>query len=207
MLGIVALLLGVTVAMISGVKQRASAARVRADMSLIAQALEEFRRIHGDYPRTGDLPQGDPDPARQPLARHHAQAVLFNALTGVFGATGFAASDRCNGRSCLDASRFSLEIPAGRTSALSPNFQIAVPASPGSPPVKCEELTCLLDPWGGRYVYYHRGASVGAPWSSGAYVLYSAGPDRRHAAPTLDGALTAYDFAAADNVDNIYQDR
>jgi hypothetical protein len=97
-----------------------------------------------------------------------AQAKLFNALTGVFGARGFTNADRLNGPNLLDVGKFTVN------GALMTNFLVPVSNTP-NPPSKPEQNVSLLDPWGRRYLYYYKNARTPNAWQATGYVLYSAG--------------------------------
>ena len=64
--------------------QSAKVARTRGELALVAAALEDYRRVFGDYPRTGD------------------NARMLQSLLGKFGPDGTAIA----GRAVFDASRF-----------------------------------------------------------------------------------------------------
>ncbi len=196
MIAIVSLLTATALPALRGSRERTAGARAQAELALVAQALENYRRVYGDYPQTGDFAQAAPDTA-QPLAIGHAQAKAFNALRGVFGPRRFGAEDRLNGSAFIEATRFALEF--------------AVPADAqapaGTPPRKTEACTALLDPWGRRYLYYYKSAGNPAAWAASGYVLYSAGRDGRHAPPdALTGIVPRDATAATVNADNVYAD-
>src|SRR3712207_3654893 len=51
-IGILAVLASIVIPMVRGAIRRASRVALQADIQGIAAALEEYRRDHGDYPRT-----------------------------------------------------------------------------------------------------------------------------------------------------------
>ncbi|MES1166815.1 MAG: type II secretion system protein [Pseudomonadota bacterium] len=195
-IAIVSLLTATALPAMRGTRERTAGARARAELALIAQALESYRRVYGDYPQTGDFAQAAPD-TTQPLATSDAQAKVFNALRGVFGPRRFGAEDRIDGAEFIDATRFVLER--------------AEPADEQAPAVtpsrKVEACTALLDPWGRRYLYYYKSAGSPAAWAASGYVLYSAGRDGRHAPPDAATGLVPRDATVATlNADNVYAD-
>lgn len=202
-LGVVALLLTLTMSAMQGSKNRAAIARARAELATIAQALEEYKRLYGDYPQTGDFAQASPGTG-QTLSLSHAQSKLFNALTGVFGPRAFTSGDRINGRVVIDVSKLTME---GTRTA---NFLIPT----GTPPQKIEETACFLDPWGNRYLYYYKRAGNPNAWFAPTYVLYSVGPDGYDSvspAPNttslrfpVDGVLTSQFLTNPNNADNLF---
>ena len=167
---VIAILATFAVGAVRGAKERANIARARSELAALVTALEEFKRRYGDYPQTGEFTQAAATP---PLVTtgpgvQTAQAKLFNALTGVFGARAFTNSDRLNGPNFLDVGKFSLN------GSLTNQFLIPVSNAP-NPPSKLEQNVCLLDPWGRRYLYYYKNARNPNQWQAPGFVLYSAG--------------------------------
>jgi general secretion pathway protein G len=74
-----ALLAALVLPALSGTRSRAEANRARAELVLLASALERQRVATGSYPGTGLTAHASTDPA-QPLATEHAEAVLFAAV-------------------------------------------------------------------------------------------------------------------------------
>src|SRR4051812_40222888 len=107
---IMAILSGIAIGTIQGMQSRAAAGRAKAELAVIATALEEFKRTYGDYPQLGDFNQAPLAPTNTAAGPGTAtvQARLFNCLTGVYGPTRFATDDRLAGPMLLDASRLSL---------------------------------------------------------------------------------------------------
>ncbi len=165
------------VSAVSGAKNRALIAKGRGELATLATALEEFKRIYGDYPQTGEFGQAAATPtgvsAQQPTGTGPgattAQAKLFNALTGVYGARSFGNGDRLNGPNLLEVGKFTVN------GTLTNSFLVPVSNTP-NPPAKPEQNACLLDPWGRRYIYYYKNARTPNNWQATGYVLYSAGP-------------------------------
>ncbi len=196
---IIVVLAAFAVAGIIGAKQRAAIARAKADLSLIAQALEDYRRHYGDYPQTGAAAQANAT-VTSTVGSTQAQALLFNALTGVYGPTNFTT--RLNGPTLIDLSKFSLEVTF--TTAQLATF--AIPT--GSPPAKPLVANSFLDPWGNRYLYYYKNARSTASWQAPAYVLYSAGPDGAQTPPSVStGLYSGTTQTTGTNADNIYADK
>lgn len=193
---IMGLLTAIALPAMRGARERVVTARTRVELALIAQALENYRRLYGDYPQTGDFAQAPPETA-QPLIPTHAQAKIFNALNGVFGPRAFAGDDRINGCPLIDVTKFTLEFAS--------DGEPQAPA--GEAPRKEEVCTSLLDPWGRRYLYYYKRASDPAAWRTTGYILYSAGPDGRHMPPGTVSEIARPDLPPASvNIDNVYAD-
>jgi type II secretory pathway pseudopilin PulG len=175
-IGVVAILCGFTISGIRGAKERANLARARSELAALMTALEEFKRLYGDYPQTGEFAQAPATPtgANAQLPNgvgpglNRAQAKLFNALTGVYGARGFTNADRLNGPNLLEVGKFELN------GTLTNQFLVPVSNTP-NPPSKPEQNVSILDPWGRRYLYYYKNARTPNAWQATGYILYSAG--------------------------------
>jgi prepilin-type N-terminal cleavage/methylation domain-containing protein len=169
-IAVTAILTTIAIGSVRGAKERANMGRARAQLAAISTALEEFKRLYGDYPQTGEFGQAPATPTTEATGPgvNTAQAKLFNALTGVFGARRFSNSDRLNGPNLLDVGKFSIN------GTLTNQFLVPTSNTP-NPPTKVEQNACLLDPWGRRYLYYYRNARTPNQWQAAGYVLYSAG--------------------------------
>jgi prepilin-type N-terminal cleavage/methylation domain-containing protein len=193
---VIATLTAVALPAIRGARECALRARAQAELAVVVQALESYRRAFGDYPRTGDFAEAQAG-TDAPLGIDAAQAKLFNALRGVFGPRAFGAGDRLGGDSFIDAGKLTLESIRGEDRADS--------ADAGRD-AGTETCTALLDPWGRRYLYYYRSASDPLAWRRGTYLLYSAGSDGLHAPPDRFGDEPTADAAARVNADNVCAD-
>jgi prepilin-type N-terminal cleavage/methylation domain-containing protein len=207
-IAIVAILIGLSLGLVQGAKQRANIARAKTELAHLAQALEDYKRHYGDYPQTGIATHATAA-VTTAIGTTQAEALLFNALTGVFGPSLFRAADRINGPAFVDLTRLTPEIAL--TTAT-----FAVPT--GSPPQKTLVANSFLDPWGRRYQYYYRAAApvnaagnitVANTWLAGSYVLYSVGPDGLEAVtPTRNtGLYSGTTQTTGTNADNIYADK
>ena len=69
----------------------------------------------------------------------------------------------------------------------------------------------LLDPWGNRYLYFYKVATVpGRPavWTAPSFVLYSTGPDGASTTlPNPAGVFSGTTQTTGDNADNLYSDK
>lgn len=169
-IAVIAILTTIGLGAIRGAKERANIARARTELAALVTALEEFKRLYGDYPQTGEFMQAPATPTAEATGpgAQTAQAKLFNALTGVYGPRGFGNSDRLNGPNLLDVGKLKLN------GSLTNQFLVPVSNTP-NPPSKPEQNVCLLDPWGRRYLYYYKNARTPNQWQATGYVLYSAG--------------------------------
>jgi prepilin-type N-terminal cleavage/methylation domain-containing protein len=205
---VVGILFGITLGLVQGVKRRETTARARAELTHLAQALEDYKRHYGDYPQTGLAAHATPAVSAV-IGSTPAEALFFNALTGVFGPSRFSAADRLNGPCFVDLSRLTPEV------AIAP-ATFGVPT--GNPPRKTLVSNSFLDPWGRRYQYYYRpaapvnanGVASGTnPWQASSYVLYSVGPDGLEATTPnrTTGLYTGTAQTTGTNADNIYADK
>lgn len=190
-IALIAALMAVAVPALQGVGERAAFTRARAELALITQALEGYRRAYGDYPQTGDFTQAAATTSDL-LSLNHAQSKLCNALAGVFGPTRFMAGDELDGPQFLETERLSLEA--------SP--EASMRAAGNQTPA--EVCTALLDPWGRRYLYYYKRASAPATWKAPGYWLYSAGPDGRQHPPDAASGAVPIGWSGGDNSDNVW---
>jgi prepilin-type N-terminal cleavage/methylation domain-containing protein len=203
-MAVVALLATISIGAVRGAKERANIARARTELAALATALEEFRRLYGDYPQTGEFPQAPvlPPAVATGPGMQTAQAKLFNALTGVFGPRGFTNSDRLNGPNLLDLGKF-----ATVNGVLTVQFLVPVSNTP-NPPSKQEQNACLLDPWGRRYLYYYKNARNPNQWQATSYVLYSAGrtvaPNGTQTPPITVTSGLPLGTQSAEMLDNVY---
>jgi len=207
-IAVVGILFGITLGFVQGVKRRESTGRAKAELTHLAQALEDYRRHYGDYPQTG-LAAHATAAVSAVISSTPAEALFFNALTGVFGPTRFSAADRLNGPCFVDLTKLTPEVALAAAT-------FGVPS--GNPPRKTLVANSFLDPWGRRYQYYYRPASPVAangvasgtnPWQAGSYVLYSVGPDGLEATTPnrTTGLYTGTAQTTGTNADNIYADK
>ena len=198
---ILALLAAISFGVIRSTKQRANTARAKAELALLVQALEDYKRHYGDYPQTGPSAAtsqrvtGTVGPGA-----NTAQARLFNALIGVYGPSNF--NTRLNGPVFVNITKFAVEVPLN-------NATFAVAS--GSPPAKQAVNNAFLDPWGNRYLYFYKVATVpGRPavWTAPSFVLYSTGPDGASTTlPNPAGVFSGTTQTTGDNADNLYSDK
>ena len=205
-IAIIGLLVSFAIGGLYGAKQRSAIAQAKSELAALSQALEDYKRHYGDYPQTGAAAQASQTISGTALiGAAQAQALLFNALTGVYAPTNFTA--RISGPVFVDVSKFKLEAALNLTT-------FAVPA--GSPPAKPLVANSFLDPWGNRYLYYYKRATPpGGPglaaanvWQAPGYVLYSAGPDGAQTAPNANtGLYSGTTQTTGTNADNLYADK
>lgn len=205
---IIAILAGIVINGLAGVRKRSAAARCRAELAALATALENYKRLYGDYPQLGEFTHATLTPAANAApGLNTAEAKLFNCLTGVFGPKGFSTDDRLNGPNFLESTRF-LDPNSGSLNGTLTTTFLVPSTNPPKPPFKVEQNASLVDPFGNRYLYYYKVRTSPNNWQAPGYVLFSVGPDGAHTAPTVNtGIYTATQLAAANNADNIYANR
>jgi prepilin-type N-terminal cleavage/methylation domain-containing protein len=211
-MAIMAILASITFGVIRSTKQRANIARTKSELTLLVQALEEYKRHYGDYPQTGPSAansQRVTSTTAGPGA-NTAQARLLNALIGVYGPNSF--STRLNGPMLVDVSRLTLEIAFSTTAAPTTNLLTTFAVASGTPPAKQPANNSFVDPWGNRYLYFYKTATAsgGRPpqWTAPSFVLYSTGPDGASTTlPNAAGIFSGTTQTTGDNADNIYADK
>lgn len=177
---VIAVLASITFGITRGVNNAQAKAKARGELATIAQALEQFKSTHGDYPWT----DGAEDPS----------IVLSKALLGwkVFDTSSGSANFR---------DKTVAEVPTdGPKAFVDPSkldYGGTVPTSGNSMPTN----VIFYDPWGTEYVYSYK-ESTG--WDNFGYILYSKGPDGSDAEVGTDGVVTKTIRESAANVDNIY---
>ena len=90
-IAIIAILSAICFGVVKGVKERSSIGQAKAEVAVIAQALETYKLQYGDYPQT------------------IVPSVMLQSLIGKMGPTGVAITQKA----LLDISKFSLSNPTG----------------------------------------------------------------------------------------------
>lgn len=165
-MAILAILASITITVGRGVQERARIARAKADLAVLAAALESYKAQHGDYPWTPDDP-----PAGMTDPRWDGGAVLFNALSGLLTPQGALPTnedgDPALRRSIVELTKFQLW-----------SENAADLPDPENPKIV---LNWFNDPWGKWYYYHYRrdaaGTATGNQWKRPGFLLYSHGPD------------------------------
>ncbi len=187
---ILSLLMGITTQMLSSVGQSQGKARAKADMAVIATALEAFQAQYGGYPRLNVAKRAE-----------HA-GDLYKCLTGkmVLRVKDNSVQMMNVGvarKPFIDALKFKLVDPAEKDS------QSVDPSKNG---------VYLADPWDEPYMYlYSTSSGVGSletEWKSPAFVLFTKGADTKAKdvrGMYSSGIIPSYDdyTAPEENLDNI----
>ncbi len=187
---VVIILTGITFGISKGIRNQQARTQAKAELAMIAQALEEFKLTYGDYP----LISIDGDPATG-----YANAKkLTLALSGysVYAREDdgdFVLKDIDPGqqKSFIDPSRLNFSKDFGNPSGASDLDDVF-----------------LVDPWRQPYVYVY--ARDNTDWDNVGYILFSKGPngtadlddlDEDTAGIQMDGTLNQ---STDKNIDNIY---
>ncbi len=185
------ILTGITFSISKGILNQQARSQARAELSIIAQALEEFKLTYGDYPI-----------ASEPITSNANSRILTPALTGyaylrpgtTLGTREMVdVEDNEVRKSFIDIDKLNFSEPFR-----DPNNSLRVPDS-------ASDLAriYLVDPWREPYVYvYNRGTSSNS-WENFGYVLFSKGPDRDADQGTIvtNGIVNPI---TNENIDNIY---
>lgn len=184
-IGVLAILFSIVLAVSTGVFSQSDRAQAKAEMALLSQALAAYKAHHGDYPR---------------LTRARGEYDLYAALIGNQG---------YNGNSLNPKGPHFVELAKMRIGRAGFNVETDAPIVP-TPSMAGGVATNLdsgfsshffIDPWGNPYVYYYAaaGAGVDGAWDSPGFVLISAGEDGRQGIlPPPSGILPA-DFRNTDD--------
>jgi len=171
-IAIIALLSAITFGIVKGVNERAAIGQAKAELSVLAQALESYKRQYGDYPQVGT------SSALESTASATGQSgKFFNSLFGKLGPTLTVVA--IDGKSFIEAAKFSL------------SSSTALPTSGN----KTAVANAFIDPWGRFYVYAYVSG-----WST--YRLLSVGPDGKvgDTFNNTTGAITASPNDGVDNI-------
>ena len=177
-------LVAITFGVLRGVLNQQARTQAKAELAIIAQALEEFKQTYGDYPWVSE--EADPT------------AGYANARKLTLALAGFAVFEY-NEEGAVSLEK--ITSGEGRKSFIDPerlnfNRDFGNPSS-------ADDLTdvFLVDPWRRPYVFvYNKGTSS---WDNVAYVLFSKGPDGK----ANLGSIVSTGIIVPNNsedVDNIY---
>jgi len=187
-MGIILVLAGFTVGLATSAHSRAAEGRVKMDMAVLSQALEDYRMKAGDYPWVAAHPTMDKKPNPEGVS------ALIKALLGLRP---------------LDPERPHLQAEA----ILFHSDQLDFTHSGyDQPPFKETDSPWPADSWGNPYLYLYNASfpqSEGR-WELPGYLLLSAGPDGKatFSEETLTTGIINWDdfYAHPVNRDNIFRD-
>lgn len=196
-IAIIGVLAGITFGVMGGVKERASISRARTELATLAQALEAYKKMYGDYPQMVGASANYTNNANlltgggsSTTEDDDGPGILFNALAGKRGPTG----QKMKGKAFVDLNKFTIQDSAELPDASDDQHPNA-----------------FVDPWGRRYLYYYKTGTV-SQWKQPGYILVSVGPRvKGDGSPGIDVDVDGtYSVPPADEVeaaDNIYANR
>ena len=157
-MAIIGILAALTLGVARGVRERAAVQQASAELAVISQALEGYKRAYGDYPRVAE-PSGW-------SGLSSSETKLLQSLVGQYGPKGDPInSTGTGGKVFIETSKFSLTINPDTNSPYDPTLSTN------------KDKVSLLDPWGNPYYYFYNRKTTGNQWMAPGFILYSAGPD------------------------------
>ena len=176
-ISVVLILSGITFGISRGVQNSQARAQAKAELAVIAQGLEQFKALYGDYPWLDSTTD-------------ETEAVkFFKSLWGWMK----LEQDTSGNINLLDLKTAGVRF----IDATKMRLNGSLPDENFAP-----TNIFLVDPWGNNYVYTYNKASNA--WDNFGYVLYSQGPDGDCARVNTDGILTDSLRTNSLNIDNIY---
>ncbi|HBM85616.1 MAG TPA: hypothetical protein DD423_02310 [Opitutae bacterium] len=176
-IAVIMILAGITFGISRGVQNAQARAAAKAELAVIAQALEGYKSTHGDYPWAAD---GDE------LAKALMGWMKFSGPNAAitFGSVGASDVPATGPKSFIDPSKMDY----------SGTLPTAANVEPGT--------GAFLDPWGNDYVYQYKTSATGN-WEVFGYHLYSVGENGEDGTTTAaTGVFTRP--GGDDDIDNIY---
>jgi prepilin-type N-terminal cleavage/methylation domain-containing protein len=159
-IAVIAILAGITFGVSRGVQNAQARAKAKAELAVIAQALEQYKARYGDYPRH------DSDDADYPSTSGEVTStMLLYALTG-----RLSIDFQTPGNPVVSKVNDSLADPQVQRN---PSF---IDVTKFSYSGTEDQPEALIDPWGNPYVYWYRWENNPADWDVYGYHLYSTGP-------------------------------
>lgn len=195
-ISIIVILMGFTSMIIGGVGDTQGKARSKADMELIATALEAFRGKYGGYPRISC--QTNEATNAGDLYKCLVGKMALSVKNGEIYMEDISTRPR---RPFLDASKIKIGDPSDRDSDDVDSEKSGV---------------FFMDAWREPYMYFYDTSKVAGTvegvWRSPAFILLSKGPDQKHTevknmyATGIIPEEKEY-FEKEENVDNILHGR
>ncbi len=182
-IAIIGVLAGITFGAANALSRRSKIDKAKAEMAIIAQALETYKQRYGDYPHNVDadnnkLMLNPKAPGFSVTDRDRAYQFL-RTLLGRLDPRGNEFRNSSNTikyqKASLAVESFTLERKAATED---PNGDNILPEfRTGSAVADPDFSNALLDPWGNRYVYVYKLSTAPNNWRQPGFVLMSAGPD------------------------------
>lgn len=182
-LGVIMILVGIFMGIQRYVYVEQARTRARAELHVIANALEQFKLIYGDYPyhdsNFGRWTGSDESKTNQ---------QMFYALTGRLTMR----------RNPADGSIVMEKYPQDF------NYQKRIFLEQGRFTVSADER--LVDPWGNPYFYHYRWSNMPNLYQIPGFLLYSMGPSGRRNTSSIgnDGIIPLNYPSQPNNEDNIF---
>jgi len=186
-IAVIFILVGITFGISRGVQNAQARAKAKAELAVIAQALEQFKSRHGDYPWA----------AANPGAAESNGERLFQALMGFYQ---FDASSDPPEFKEKETDEIPVSGPNGFVDPTKLSMNKPDDSLPEDP-TKIPSDFHFVDPWGNPYVYRYKSSSSDG-WDKFGYVLFSRGPDGKTGTPIPDTGIQPE--REGDAVDNIY---
>lgn len=180
---IIIALLGIVIGISGYVLNKDASSRARGEMDLMAQALDNFKSEHGDYPWADNSGNPEITASGANSTVETANANLLDWLTGwrtwdysssppspVDASTRLKGFIEINSLTIEDALGDDLET---KYKSGSDTIHDTAPSDLSNPPL-------ILDPWGNPYVYMYeanKNVVTSSAWASASFILISAGPD------------------------------
>lgn len=165
-IAVVGVLVSITFGVSRGVQSARSRALAKAELSVLAQALEQFKSRYSDYPwhdsGAGDYPT--------PSGGKDNNTMLLYALTGRMKME--RVTDGA-GLTKVEISKVDDKLDAAAVVSR-PQF---IETSKFKTSGDTNEPNQLLDPWGNPYIYMYKTEGSSNDWEVYGYHLYSTGPN------------------------------
>lgn len=194
-IAVIMILSAITFGISRGVQNAQNRAKVKVELAVLSQALEQYHGRYGDYPwiNISDVTSAE----QVNNASHGLLKILvgWQAYDGTqVGGTDSQGNVFAKAKSVLDVSKLSLskEWPTSSTE-VSPDID-----------------TYFVDPWGNSYVYIYKENGNPNAWEKYGFILFSRGPDGEASSTGLTESKGLFEpsvdafRSAEENVDNIY---
>lgn len=193
-ISVILILAGITFGIARGVQNAQARSQAKAEMAVIAQALESYKSKYGDYPWVSLSSVNGDQEARD--ASHGLMKALVGwqsvdgTQDGALNSDGILFNKQ---PSIVDVSKLTLSSkwpPEGAGNEVSPVREIY-----------------FIDPWGNPYIYIYKDPANQASWDRFGYVLFSKGGDGRASSAGISETTGDIDASFRDqeeNLDNIY---
>lgn len=203
-ISIIAILAGITFGISSAVQDSQARSRAKAEISILSQALDQFKSKNGDFPWTTSGYTSSDDSVTQNNGEE-----LFLALAGW--------KHFKKGATVTFDTKLPSDVPSRGPEAYIEPLKLTYAEVSDlrngiieeyNPPLEnlntvAPEGHVFVDPWGNPYVYVYQ-KEAGSGWDNFGYVLYSKGEDGKDLALGSDGVITDTIRNDTLNADNIY---